>query len=203
MKRISPSQEIDLQQLQKGNEQVLAILMKKHFQGLFNYAAKFTSDHELLKDCIQEVFIDLWQRRNNVHSIHSLNFYLLKAVKNKVFKALHHHNYKMYQLSDVYEFYLEYSTEHKLILQQYSQERSVKLKKIIEGLSPRQKEIIYLRFYEHLDNKQIAQIININQQSVYNLLSDTLQKLRTAWKESVMLKAVSLLPAISSLLPIF
>src|SRR6266496_733517 len=78
-----------LQQLQQNNEEALALLMKMYYADLYNYAARFTKDDGLIKDCIQEVFISLWQRRETTGSILSPKYYFLRAVKNKILKSLH------------------------------------------------------------------------------------------------------------------
>src|SRR3982750_3610685 len=80
-----------LQRLQLNDEQALAAIMRKYYTALYNYGARFTNDDALIKDCIQEVFISLWQRRENAASILSPRYYLLRAVKNKVLKSLHQH----------------------------------------------------------------------------------------------------------------
>ena len=63
-----------LLQLQNGNEQALAILMKRYYTSLYNYASRFSCNDELVKDCIQEVFISLWRNRQQANTIHSLGF---------------------------------------------------------------------------------------------------------------------------------
>ena len=78
-----------LQRLQNHDEQALAAIIRKYYASLYNYAARFTQDDALIKDCIQEVFISLWQRRETAASILSPKYYLLRAVKNKVLKSLH------------------------------------------------------------------------------------------------------------------
>ena len=90
MKEDTIQSETDwLKRLQQNDEQALASLMEKYYTDLYNYAAKFTRDDGLVKDCIQEVFISLWQRRETVGAILSPKYYLLRAVKNKILKSLH------------------------------------------------------------------------------------------------------------------
>ena len=68
-----------------------------------------------------------------------------------------------------------------IIEKQISDDKARKLKKTLSLLSKRQKEIIYLKFYQHLDHGQIAELMNLNSQSVYNLLHEAIQKLRNLW----------------------
>ncbi len=175
--------------MQQHNEQALARLMKNYYNSLYNYAGRFTKDESLVKDAIQEVFISLWQRRATAGSIVSPRFYLLRAVKNKVLKALHKKNNRDTSLSESdYNFDVEFSIEKKIIEKQVAEEKASKLKTIIAGLSARQREIIYLKFYQQLDHGQIAGLMSINQQSVYNLLHESIQRLKKCWQSEFLMK---------------
>jgi RNA polymerase sigma factor (sigma-70 family) len=172
-----------LQQLQQNSEQALAMLMRHYYADLYNYAARFAPDESVIKDCIQEVFISLWQRRETAGTILSLRYYLLRAVKNKVLKALYYNDRKTgldYFRGD-YDFFHEFSIERIIIEKQISEENAEKLKRTLAQLTKRQNEVIYLKFYQHLDHGQIAELMSVSRQSVYNLLHETIQKLRSLW----------------------
>lgn len=173
-----------LQRLQHNDGQALADLMKLFYTSLYNYAARFSQDDSLIKDCIQEVFISLWQRRDTAGNILSPKYYFLRAVKNKVLKSLHKlktSSLEFGQLPTDIEFFQEVSIEELIIKKQLSEEKAEKLHQIFGQLSIRQKEIIYLKYYQHLDHGQIAELMNISRQSVYNLLHETIQKMRSFW----------------------
>jgi RNA polymerase sigma factor (sigma-70 family) len=176
-----------LQRLQKNDEQALAALMRYYYEALYNYAARFTTDEDLIKDCLQEVFISLWQRRESAASILSLRYYLLRAVKNKVLKSLHRSTRKTQSIDDSseYDFFQEFSVEKMIIDKQISEEQAITLRKTLAQLSKRQHELIYLKFYQQLDHAQIAELMNLSRQSVYNLLHETIQKLRSLWQAEV------------------
>jgi RNA polymerase sigma factor (sigma-70 family) len=172
-----------LQRLQHSDEDALALLMGKYYTDLYNYACSFTRDEELVKDCIQEVFISLWQRRENAVAILLPKYYLLRAVKNKILKSTHKSGLfaETVFLEKDYDFFHEFSIERITIEKQVSEEKAIRLKRIISGLSKRQQEIIYLKYYQHLGHGQIAELMNISIQSVYNLLHETIQKLKMVW----------------------
>ena len=178
-----------LLQLQQHNEQAIALLMRNHYPSLYNYANRFINDRELIKDAIQEVFISLWQRRDTAASILSLRYYLLSAVKNKVLKALKKNAGKNESLSfdEQYDFEVEFPIEENIIEKQLAEENALKLKAVIANLSARQKEIIYLKFYQQLDHGQIAGLMGISQQSVYNLLHESIQKLKKCWQSELLM----------------
>jgi len=172
-----------LQRIEKNDEQALGLLMRKYYTDLYHYAARFTQDNELIKDCIQEVFISLWQRRQTIGIILSPKFYFLRAIKNKVLKSLDRLRRKPgnQSLPEEYDFSHEFSIEKMIIAKQVSEENSIRLKTILALLSKREKEVIYLKYYQYLDNGQIADLMNISRQSVYNLLHEAIRKLKGLW----------------------
>jgi RNA polymerase sigma factor (sigma-70 family) len=180
------SQRLDavlMERLLQNDEQALAALMKLYYADLYNYASRFTMDSGLIKDCIQEVFISLWQRRETAGTILSPKYYFIRAIKNKVLKSLHKLKRKNVsgELQEDYDFFHEFSIERVIIEKQISEEKADKLRKTLALLSKRQKEIIYLKYYQYLDHGQIAELMNISRQSVYNLLHEAIFKLRGLW----------------------
>ena len=172
-----------MQRLLQNDEQALAALMNLYYTDLYNYASRFTKDDGLIKDCIQEVFISLWQRRETVGTILSPKYYFIRAIKNKILKSLHKKIRKVTSghLQEEYDFFHEFSIERVIIEKQISEEKADKLRKTLSLLSKRQVEIIYLKYYQYLDHGQIAELMNISRQSVYNLLHEAIHKLRSLW----------------------
>ncbi|HET9745967.1 MAG TPA: sigma-70 family RNA polymerase sigma factor [Chitinophagaceae bacterium] len=166
-----------LKRLQRNDGDALASLMWLYYDDLHNYGGRFTTDTALVKDCIQEIFISLWQRRETADTILSPKFYLLRAIKNKILKSLHKNNNTAFPGKE-YDFSYELSIEQIIIEKQINEEKVQKLRKTLELLSKKQKEIVYLKYYHHLDHAQIAELMNVTRQTVYNLLHETLHKLR-------------------------
>ena len=70
-----------------------------------------------------------------------------------------------------------------IIAKQVSEENAARLKAILALLSKREKEIVYLKYYQYLDNGQIAELMSISRQSVYNLLHQAVCKLKELWHQ--------------------
>ena len=178
--------------LQQNDEKALASLMKNHYNALFQYAMRFANDEELVKDTIQEVFISVWQRRHTAETILSIKYYLLRAVKNKVLKALHkQRKEQLSPLAEGYNFEMEFSIEQQIVNTQVIEEKYRRLLNIVSRLSARQKEIIHLKFYQQLDNIQVAEMMSISQQSVYNLTHETIQKIKTFLQAEFIMKSIA------------
>jgi RNA polymerase sigma factor (sigma-70 family) len=178
-----PNETELLLKLQSNDEKALALLMHFYYSDLYNYAKKFTPDDGLIKDCIQDMFISLWQRRETAANILSPRYYFLRAIKNNILKSLYKNsNVNLILPSDVTDSSYEFSLEQVIIEKQINEEKTQKLKKILSKLSRKQKEIVYLKYYQHLDHAQIAELMNLSRQSVYNLLHEALLRLRNLLK---------------------
>ncbi|MEO5683212.1 MAG: sigma-70 family RNA polymerase sigma factor [Chitinophagaceae bacterium] len=156
-------------------------LMKRHYQLLYNYGSRFTKDHELVKDHIQELFLVLWKNRAGIHGTAAVKHYLLKALRRRLFRGL----VKSKNFSSLDENYFDAGfnmvlpVEANLVLQEKLTELSFKVRSVLEKLSNRQQEIIYLRFYMDAGIDQIAEIMDISHQSVYNLLHEALKRFKS------------------------
>lgn len=163
-----------------GDQRAFTKLIQELSETMHNYGMRIVNDHEFIKDCIQDVFFELWYRRKKINDTPSVKSYLFKALRLRIFRE-HAKWSKTEPLKDDYEFVVEFNIESKLIQEQLIQEKNGRLQQILNELPKRQKEIIYLRFYEGLNSAQIADILQVNRQSVYNLLHDSIFRLRKEW----------------------
>ena len=160
----------------KGDKEAFAALFREHYETLFRFGSKFTTNPELLEDCIQELFIELWQAKSRAPVL-SVKAYLLKSLKYKLLKAFRK-NEKTRSLSDGEDIAFEWSHETVLILQQEDAEKKQKVQEALGRLSHRQKEIIYLKYYQNLSYEEVSAIMNINYQVARNLLYQAIKSLK-------------------------
>jgi RNA polymerase sigma factor (sigma-70 family) len=162
-----------------GNTCAFEKLMNRHYRDLLNYGTKFTGDKELVKDCIQDLFLTLWANRRTINTTHYVKYYLLKSLRRKLVKSLcgNINSYVNYNYVDFNAGFDE-PVENKIILSENYFELSQKIRNLLASLSKREQEVIYLRFYADADYYEIAEIMCINRQSAYNLLHEALGKLK-------------------------
>jgi RNA polymerase sigma factor (sigma-70 family) len=179
-----------IQDLKRNSESAFAALMRKYYSDLHRYGQHFTTDETVVADCIQDVFINVWQNRHKTGPITYLRQYLLTALKRRILRVTSQAKRNATSSGNVeqeYDFALEFSIEDVLVAQQLDEERAQRLRRILERLSARQKEVIYLVYYQQLDYQQVAEMMQINRQSVYNLLHEGLQKIKAFWQEASVL----------------
>lgn len=164
-----------------GDREALGLLFRMYYPHLYKYGIKIIGDEQVLEDCIQELFIELWQHKNPPPTL-SVKAYLLKALKYKILKTLHK---KSLLLPDATTFEISY--ESFIIAKQEDEEKIKKVVQAIDQLSNRQKEIIYLKFYQNLSYEEVSEIMNINYQVARNLLHQAIKAMRKILSQSYVL----------------
>jgi RNA polymerase sigma factor (sigma-70 family) len=171
------SQDIQLwESFRKGDKDAFAALFRQHYETLFRFGCKFTTDGELLEDNIQELFIELWQAKSEA-PVYSVKAYLLKSLKYKLLKAFRQKG-KILSLSDNGENAFEWSHETFLITEEENADKRRRILEALGRLSHRQKEIIYLKYYQNLSYEEVSEIMNINYQVARNLLYQAIKSLK-------------------------
>ena len=177
------------QYFREGNAFALGQLAQKYYRPLFQYATKFTRDTTLIEDSIQDIFLKLWARRDNLGEAPSVKFYLFKTLRNHLSKVYQKSQSTLELFHWEGEVSEEEHAESRIIQQEASQMTTQRLQSHVAGLPKRQQEALYLRYYENLSYDQISQIMGINTQSVANLLQHSLKRLREGWPYLLLLWA--------------
>ncbi len=166
-----------------GDDGAYEFIYKKYSQDLFSYGMRFTYDREIVKDCMQDVFLKIYNNRYQLTRVQNLRFYLYVALKNSLFNVFDKTG-NMYNIDTVEPvFNLEYTVEQKMIDEEDDLEIKDNIVNMLSQLTPHQKEIIHYRFMEGLKIREIGQIMHMNEQSVHNLLLRTIKKIRKILKK--------------------
>lgn len=173
----------------EGDPVAFTALIEKYSNPLFGYGNRFIQDKDFIKDCIQDVFFELWNRRQNINPTASVKSYLFKSLRLRIFREKGKWT-SSETLADDYCFEIEFNVETKLIEAQTADEFRLKMTHLLNTLPKRQKEILYLRFYEGLDHTRISQVMGLSKQSAYNLLHESIVHLKEVWFQQLVLLAV-------------
>ena len=172
------------QQLKNGSELALGKLIKKYFNPRQNYGYKFVRNEDFVKDCVQEVFVEIWSRRQKISQPDSIRAYLLSSVRKRILRESIRQKIngedEIINIENDLKF-AEFSPELVVIEQENTQETIQKVAILLNSLPKRQREVIYLRFYQNLERNEIAQIMGVNVQSVSNLLQAAFKTIRENW----------------------
>jgi RNA polymerase sigma factor (sigma-70 family) len=162
----------------QGNQQALAIMYQKHFFKLYNYGMKITLDADLVKDSIQDLFIHIWKNRQNLSSTTSIKYYLFKALRRKIVEEIKKNKLTHTSYQEHLDFVFELPHEEKIIQSQITSEQKEKLLQYLNKLPRRQKEAIFLRYYENMTPQEVSSIMSLSIESTYVLFSKALHYLR-------------------------
>ncbi|HEY1165735.1 MAG TPA: sigma-70 family RNA polymerase sigma factor, partial [Chitinophaga sp.] len=160
----------------EGDKNALAFIYNTYFPSLYRYGMKLCPDAHLVKDSIHDLFAGIWLSRERLSVTDSIRFYLLASLKRRIGRQQGLLN----RLADQSAVTMPFSGSHEdvLIGEQTDKERKAKLEKVINSLPRRQREILYLRYYEGLDTQETAAIMSLSVSSAYVLLSKALNYLK-------------------------
>lgn len=182
---LAASHDIEWSRFKNGDVNALESIYKAHVNSLINYGLKITEDLDLVKDSIQDLFIELWKGRQNLADTDQPKFYLFRALRNKLIKALSQQSFvsevEMQLASD--NLSTEY-VELEIADKEQQMQTSGALKQLLDKLPRRQHEAIYLRFYHNFSYEIIASMMNMNYQSVLNLMQRALKSMRKEYSSS-------------------
>ncbi len=165
--------------IRQGNESSFASLYQKYGDWLFPYGYQLTPDQSIIKDALQELFIDLWEKRDRLNAVENVKFYLFRSFRNRLIrKSRTSAQTILMNLTQL----VTIDEESRLIKDQSRKETSFTLKQRVNKLPPRQKEVISLKYFNNFSNREIAQILNINYQSVSNLLARAIKSLQQGYE---------------------
>jgi RNA polymerase sigma factor (sigma-70 family) len=163
----------------KGNELALSMLYKKHVQALYNYGRHTTKDHDLVLDSIQELFSRLWIKRETLASVNSVKLYLFKSFRRTLLRHIIAKRKLFVPLTDqLVAFEFIPSFEYAMIEGEYKAEQLKRLKACIQSLTKTQREVVFLKFFNELSYVEISEVMEMRVESVYNLVSKTIELLR-------------------------
>ncbi len=144
-----------------------------YYKRLYNYGRKFTDNTALIEDAIQAIFMILWKDRGKLAAIYSPHSYIFYSFRNYIFKEKRKLQQVAFQKEEE-----EFAIDTIIINQEATGELNKRLQKTLANLTPRQREAIFLRFYEALSYEEVAQVMNISIKATYKLMARSLLKLK-------------------------
>lgn len=186
--RSSPQEEL-WTAFRQGSRDAFAIIYHAHVDHLYHYGVHFCGDQEQVKDCLQELFHDLWQSREQLaEQLQNIRYYLLSSLRRRLLRALEKDRRQRSQRSGIpFDFELIPPREHFIIQDEKQQEQLKQLYAALSALPRRQREAIYLRFFHNLSYQEVADLMSMKVDSVYNTISKAIGVLKRVLPPAVLL----------------
>lgn len=164
-------------EFKNGDEQAYEFMFKKYYNLLLNYGLKINRNVEETRDCIQQLFAGLWESRQRLGTNNSIRSYLSASLRRMIVRRLND-KFQFISIEDISpEFHVDISDESKLIRSQGEVEMVKLLAGLVRNLPDRQKEALYLKYYDDYSFGEIAEIMGITTRGVYKLMYKALDHL--------------------------
>lgn len=170
----------------KGEKYALSQIYYLYADPMFRYGKKFSSDDELVKDTIQDLFFDLIRTRTTLGATDQIFFYLLKALRRRLFQNLSGtKNLRMTEdKTEMRTANIVYSVEEEWIQKEDLTRKEEIVRRGLAELSPKQREIIYYRFTCNFEYEQICEIMSMKYGSARKMVFRALKTLREHMSET-------------------
>jgi len=157
-----------------GSKAVFERLYYSYINLLYDYGVRLSKDAALAEDCVQDLFGYLWEHRQRLPEVKAVKSYLLVSLKRRVYRKLSEQQKDVTKMHEALESKaggfdpnFDDHAEHIAALEQ-----------AFAKLSEKQKEVIYLRFYNQLAYEEIAEVMDVQVKAIYKLMGRAVGKLR-------------------------
>ncbi|WP_425638278.1 RNA polymerase sigma factor [Algoriphagus yeomjeoni] len=150
-----------------GDEAAFNYIYRKHVADLFNYGMQICKQEDLIRDCLQKMFVDLRKNQAKLGDVQRIKGYLFTVFHRELFKFLKKEkklNTDLISLENEENiFHIETSHETKLIDEEFALEKKVEIANALNKLPARQRQAIIMLYQEELSYKEIAEIMNFSE----------------------------------------
>ncbi|WP_236973666.1 RNA polymerase sigma factor [Membranihabitans maritimus] len=161
--------------LKSGNLNALEKVFKSHYAYLHNYGLKMVNNVDLVEDCLQDLFLHIYENRKNLGEVKYIRSYLFTAFRRNLLYRIKQYNNKIVASDDVE---LRFTPEETGLTDREVFRNEV-LSDMLNSLSPRQKELIYLRYYQEMSVQEISKTISVAPRGITNMLYKAMLKLKS------------------------
>lgn len=176
------------QEFQAGNETAYALIYRNHAPLLYGYGLKLVKDKELIKDCIQDLFVEIWNTKHKLSKVKSIKSYLFKSIRRKLIAECVKRRRTTLDsaIFPILKVLTSPSAEFNLIEKQRFNQERLKLKRALDQLTDRQREIIHLKFYVQLSYVEIAEVMSVSTKGAYKLMGRSINFLRQHMTDTIL-----------------
>jgi RNA polymerase sigma factor (sigma-70 family) len=164
-----------------GDLQAFLHIYEAHYRVLFTYGFTLTSDRNLTKDCLQDLFLEMWKTRASLNAeVTDVKSYLMTWLRRKISHEWKRRNKNLTDDGSLFNTLPRSceAYEQLLIAFQRTEEDKHKLHSALQQLTSQQREMIRLRFFEKLSFSEIAVKTSLSTRTIYNLMYEAIRLLR-------------------------
>jgi len=173
----------------EGDVKALEGLYEQYCTPLTNYGFKFTPDNVCIEESMQDLFLKLWQNREEIVRPAVVKQYLYLSFRRILLRKLEYNPSRHAEelAGEHIPFNLELTYEHPLIRQERMTELTAKVEDLPFTLTNRQREAVFLKYYEDLSYEHVAEIMHMNAVGTVRLIYGALERLREQFGDFTLL----------------
>lgn len=152
---------------------------------MYAYALHLGFNEDTVMDAIHDVFYKLYVSNVSLENISNPKFYLFRALRNRLIDICRENkenlvlNETAEKRNESMPFRLQVTVEDEMILEEELEEIRRKVENVLNNLTDRQREIVYLRYINEYTYEEIAELMQISVLACRNLLSKSMTKLKS------------------------
>lgn len=165
--------------LREGRHAAFEEIYNRYWKKLYTLAANKLEDFSEAEDIVQQLFVSIWERREELEVVSTLSSYLAVAVKYRVYKALARISKTMHygddQANEAALDVLDDSTQQWLEFNEVKQRLSM----LVDSLPEKCRLVYQLSREQGLSQKQVAEELDISEKTVKNHMNRAYKTLKT------------------------
>ena len=164
-----------INRLNRSEEGVIKILFDEYYEYLCRSIYRLVPDASVSEDIVQEVFMELWKKRESIQITTSIRAYLRRSALNRALNYLRKNRIKFEEEEDIPDMA---SHDHGGQANMEMTELEAKIHGVIDELPERCRIIFGMSRFEEMSYKEIAAALDISVKTVENQMSKALRILR-------------------------
>lgn len=167
------------QNFKAGNKDAFQQIYDENFQALVEYGVRLSQNKELIEDAIHDLFVKIFNNRNNLGDLKNIRAYLFVSLRSNFLNKIARENKVVAtEFDEHFPFNLNFSIENEYLDKESNAQQVKTIVESLNKLSPRQREIIYLQYYQELNYDEIADILGITVKACYKLNARALEAMK-------------------------
>lgn len=178
--------------VEKGDHFSFSSIYNSYVDNLYSYGVSLGFRRDLCKDAIQDTFFKLYIHRVKLAHVKNATAYIFKSFKNRLIDLSQKKMNEESLVAVTESFTVDVTVLDHLINSEKAEMLKRKVSSLLEGLTANQREVVYLKYMIGLEHKEIASILNIQEESARKLLYRTMEKLRQQASDDDLSEAMTL-----------
>jgi RNA polymerase sigma factor (sigma-70 family) len=183
------------QLLVQGNEQGLYACFDMFYDDLYRFGVCMYKNPELVKEGINSLFIELWHIQDKLSAVQNVQQYVLTIFKRILYKTYQQYSRETFtdiiNEAEIEAAVSEQPYENILIASQQDEITKKRLQKALNQLSPRQIEIVKLRYFDQVSFCEISEKTGLTERTIYNTLHNAIKVLRDVFSIALIIKLLN------------